>query len=302
MTVTMTATGGFGVLAGAAGALAAVWGLALALGAVRWRAANASLVAQLEAAREPLALERVDFRELEGLPDPVQRFFRAVMTNGQPIVRRVEIGHSGSFNLSASGPMWRPFTSQQVVSTRRPGFVWNGRVSMLPGVPVRVHDAYVAGVGCLRPAVLGLVPLADAKPTPELARGELLRWFAEAAWYPTALLPSQGVRWRALDAGSAEATLVDGSVEVSLRFRFGADGRIDSVRAEARGRGVGDAVVMTPWEGRFSDPECHDGLWVPMRGEVAWLTPQGRLPYWRGQVTRLVYDVGDRGDTQPSRP
>lgn len=30
--------------------------------------------------------------------------------------------------------------------------------------------------------------------TPELARGELMRFFAEAAWYPTALLPNQGLQ------------------------------------------------------------------------------------------------------------
>ena len=28
---------------------------------------------------------------------------------------------------------------------------------------------------------------------------------------------------------------------------------------------------------------------VPMSGEVAWLTPEGRRPYWRGKVTALVY-------------
>ena len=39
----------------------------------------------------------------------------------------------------------------------------------------------------------------------EVAQGELMRFFAEAAWYPTALLPSQGVRWQAVDDTSARA-------------------------------------------------------------------------------------------------
>jgi hypothetical protein len=285
----MAAMGPLVLLAGGAGALAATWGLASAVGTLRWRAATAALVKQLEGAREPLPVDRVDFRELEALPDPVQRYFRSALTDGLPIVRRVEIHHAGMFNLSGSGETWRPFASQQLVITRRPGFVWNGRVAVAPGLPVRVHDAYVAGTGTLRPAVLGLIPLAGSTATPELARDELLRWFAETAWYPTALLPSQGVRWRAVDAGSAEATLTDGPVEVSLRLRFGEDGGIDSVRAAARGRTVGEAVVMTPWEGRWRRPERRDGLRVPMQGEVAWLTPQGRRPYWRGTVTRLVY-------------
>ena len=45
----------------------------------------------------------------------------------------------------------------------------------------------------------------------EVAQGELMRFFAEAAWYPTALLPSQGVRWQAVDDTSA-AILLKNSV------------------------------------------------------------------------------------------
>ena len=33
---------------------------------------------------------------------------------------------------------------------------------------------------------------------------------------------------------------------------------------------------MTPWEGRWSDYAEQGGIMVPMSGEVAWLTPEGR--------------------------
>ena len=70
---------------------------------------------------------------------------------------------------------------------------------MLPGLPARVHDAYIAGEGILHASLFGLVSVANLRGTPEMAHGELLRFFAEAAWYPTALLPSQGVQWEAVD-------------------------------------------------------------------------------------------------------
>ena len=95
--------------------------------------------------------------------------------------------------------------------TRRPGFVWDGRVAVVPGIAVHVHDAYIAGVGILKPSVLGLYPLADLRGEGEIARGELIRYFAEAAWYPTALLPSQGVHWEAVNNRSAKAILTDGT-------------------------------------------------------------------------------------------
>src|SRR3712207_6139748 len=69
--------------------------------------------------------------------------------------------------------------------------------AVMPGLPVRVHDAYVAGEGILHASLLGLFPVVDMRGTSDVAEGELMRFFAEAAWYPTALLPSQGVRWEA---------------------------------------------------------------------------------------------------------
>jgi hypothetical protein len=79
--------------------------------------------------------------------------------------------------------------------------------------------------------------------TPEMAEGELLRWFAEAAWYPTALLPSQGVQWSAVDDRSALATMQDGATSVTLLFRFNADNMIASMRAEARGATIDGVTV-----------------------------------------------------------
>jgi hypothetical protein len=123
-----------------------------------------------------------------------------------------------------------------------------------------------------------------------VAEGELMRFFAEAAWYPTALLPSQGVSWQGIDERSARATLADGGSRITLTFGFGADGLIETVNAEARGRMVGGKVIPTPWEGRWSNYQPRDGMRVPLSGEVAWLLPEGREPYWRGTVTELAYE------------
>jgi hypothetical protein len=271
-------------------ALATVAAL-MVYGSWRWKGLTRDLVARIEAARVAPAPARYDAaRELDGLPAPVQRYFRTVLTDGQPMVSAITIEHHGSFNMGEQADQWRPFTSSQRVVTRRPGFVWDAQVSMAPGLAVFVHDAYIAGEGILRPAILGLYTLAELRGRGDLAQGELMRFLAEAAWYPTALLPSQGVRWAPLDASSASATIVDGDIALTLTFTFAADGTVQTVRAEARGRTVGGQVVMTPWEGRWSDVQQRDGMRVPMSGEVAWLTPQGRKPYWRGTVTALRYE------------
>ena len=120
-----------------------------------------------------------------------------------------------------------------------------------------------------------------------------MRFFAEAAWYPTALLPSQGVRWELVDDRSARASLTDGALSLTMLFRFGEDGLLQSACAEGRARTVGKSVVMTPWEGTYSNYQERDGMRVPLTSEVAWLTPDGRKSYWRGTITSLRYEFND---------
>ena len=270
--------------------------LLLAIGAAiygsrRWKQGTREILTQLEAARISPASAGYDARELEGMPAPVQRYFRLALQDGQPIVTAASVTHTGTFNMSATAEQWRPFTSTQRVITRRPGFDWDARIMMLPGVPAHVHDAYIAGEGLLRGALFGLVPVVHIAGTPEIARGELLPFFAEAAWYPTALLPSQGVRWEAVDDTSARATLTDGSLAVTMLFRFNATGLIDTARAESRARVVDGKTESAPWQGRFWNYTERDGMQVPLDGEVAWMLPEGAKPYWRGTSTALSYEL-----------
>jgi len=278
-----------------------------AWGAARWASAASRLTRLLEAASATApgpstGPTHFDVAELQGLPAPVQRYFRAVLTPGQPIITAATIHLSGRFNMSPTGQQWKPFTSVQRVVTRRPGFLWNARIQMLPGLPVRVVDSCIAGAGRLHAAVLGLFTVAEAQGlgADELARGEFMRWFAEAPWYPTALLPSQGVRWQAVDDGSANATVADGPLTVTLLFRFNAAGLIDSFRAEARGHGVGPEMRMLPWEGHWSDYRVHGGMTLPFTGEVGWLWPQGWRVYFEGTVSSLECDFEPPGRVGPT--
>jgi len=271
-------------------AIAAVMVALVAFGTVRWADSTKRLVLRLEGARMPAITSRYDAHELDSLPAPVERYFRAVLTDGQPIVSAVTVEHTGTFNLKQPGEQWKPFTSRQRVVTRRPGFVWNARIAVVPGLNVFVHDAYVDGEGILNPAILGLLSLADPVEAGVLAQGEFVRFFAETAWYPTALLPSQGVHWDAVDDHSAKATLADGKISVTMLVNFNGADLIESVRVAARAAMVGIAIVMMPWEGRMSNYQMRNGMYVPLTCEAAWLRPEGRAPYWRGTISSLNYE------------
>ena len=277
-----------------------------AWGSTRWAGRMATLADGLHASPHkdfdkslPNATTHYDPREIEGLPAPVQRYFRAVLKDGQPIVRAVTIDMAGTINMSPTAEQWKPFTSMQRVVTAsggaRSGFMWDARIAMLPGIKVHVVDSYIAGQGLVRAAMLGLFTVADQSGEGDMARGELMRFFAETPWYPTALLPSQGVQWAAVDATSAKATIVDGTITLTLLFNFNAMGLIDSVRAEARGGMVGKEMLMRPWECGLFDYQVCDGMTVPMSGTAAWVMPGGPKTYFHGSVKTLSYEWAPRG-------
>jgi hypothetical protein len=272
------------VLAGAA----AVGGFIT--GQRRWQARGRAIAKEIEAARRPVVPALVDRAELDRLPRPARDWMAEAIAMGAPMLAAVEMEHDGEFDSAASGrPRWGAFTSRQKVVLQRPGFLWEARIALPGGLRLAVHDAYVAGEGVLEAALAGAITLVRQRDSEELARGELLRFLAETPWYPTALMPSQGVRWVAGSGRAALATLADGHVRATLQFRFGADGMVESVLAEARGRTVGKTTVPTPWEGRWSKWEQRGAFLVPTEGEVAWLLPEGRRPYWRGRLRAIIH-------------
>jgi hypothetical protein len=273
--------------------LALIITAAILYGRQRWQSDTQELIAKIEAARVPVNPKSYDPRELEELPAPVQRYFRNVLKEGQPLIAAVRVEHTGTFNMSETGDQWKPFKSNQRVVARRPGFVWDAGIELAPAINVNVHDAYAAGEGLLTAKLFGLLTVMKQSGNPELAQGELIRFFAEAAWYPTALLPSQGTTWEAIDDTSAGATLKDGSVEVELVFNFDEQGLISTVGSEGRFREVDGKQVATPWQGHFWNYEMRNGVLIPLEGKVEWLLENGPKPYWRGRIKSIEYEYAE---------
>ena len=262
-------------------------GMAIIYGSYRWQSDTDRLRAKLTNGRRTIKPQIYDQKEIEGLPEPVQRFFRTVIKDGQAIVAAVKLSQQGLFNMSETENKWSPFTATQFVITQRLGFDWDARIQMAPGVNAFVHDTYLLGEGSLHASLLGLFTVAKIPSTPEANQGELLRFFAEAPWYPTALLPSQGVRWEAINDTSARATLTDGATTVSVVFQFNAEGTIDTFRTEARYR---DKLTAMPWGGRLWEYSVRHGMLIPLEGEVGWEYPEGIRLYFKGKITEINYE------------
>ena len=253
----------------------------------RWKSETNKLRVKMTNGQQPVQPKTYDSKEIAGLPEPVQRFFKTVLKEGQEIVAKVEFLQKGQFNMNEKLDKWNNFTATQLVVTHRLGFDWDARIQMAPMLNAFVHDTYLLGVGNLHASLMGLFTLANMHDAPELNQGELLRFFAEAAWYPTSLLPSQGVSWEAINDRSALATLTDGETTASVVFQFNAEGVIASIRAEERYR---DKTTAMPWSGRFGEYSLESGMLIPLYGEIGWEYPEGLRLYFKGKITKISYE------------
>src|SRR5688500_17113274 len=95
--------------------------------------------------------------ELEGLPAPVARYFRAVLRDGQPILRHAWLTQRGEILLRSDPPRWRPFTATEILTAG--GFVWDARIRLVPGISIRVCDASIGGAGSMHASAMGMLPL-----------------------------------------------------------------------------------------------------------------------------------------------
>ena len=117
-----------------------------------------------------------------------------------------------------------------------------------------------------------------------VVRGELMRYLAELAWAPDAILLNTELRWRedgpdklAVSAGSGETT-----AEVALSLD--GQGRIVGAFAPDRPRSAKAPYLPAPWRGRFSDYRRHNDMWLPFAGEVGWEIDGVEEIYWQGRM------------------
>jgi len=270
-------------------ALASV--IASSVGALLWRRDTYRMVEALGHERhigaDTSASHTFSREELAGLPDPVIRYFEFALTAGQPLISRARLRQRGDFAMRPGS--WSSFTATEYVSVHPVGFIWDARIRVMPLLDAYVHDGYIAGEGRMHGKVAAVVPVVNEGGTSEMASGELMRYLCEAAWFPTALLPSAGVSWRGVDDSTAVATLADGSATVSVDVHFGKNGEI--LRTEAmRYRTVNGSSVLTAWVGHFSEYKRSGNMMIPSKATVEWMLHGTPSPYWRGEIVHADYD------------
>ncbi len=269
----------------AAGVAASLWA-----GTRTQKRSLADLLGRLDQGMSLDSSAPLDLAVLADLPMPAARYLQSVLQDGQPLLRRVYLEQTGTIRTDPESGKWMPFRAKQEVAPLTSAFVWNARVAVQPFLHVRVRDAFVGGRGSGKVSFLSALPMGGDSGHLQIDLGAMHRYLAEAVWYPTALLPSDSLRWSPVSENSAMVTLDTHGLSVSLELRFNEAGEVVSIYTPARWGNFGGTYKQAGWEARVSGYQQVDGIRVPTIGEVGWYRGKGWRPVWRGEVTRIAFE------------
>lgn len=217
----------------------------------------------------------------DGIPEPFHRLAQRLGCRADGACRQVELRQVGQMRQDHRSA-WMPFKAQQRIAIDRCTFDWTATTG--PAGLVQVRDAFSDGHGSLSVKLLGIVPIAGAPSSPELDRGEAMRYLAELAWAPDAVLSNPELNWRSPDDANLVVATGHGPRRAEVAFKLDPQGRIAEAFAADRPRSVGKTFVRSAWRGVFSDYRVCEGRLVPMSAEVGWVTQGDFEPVWRGTI------------------
>ncbi len=196
--------------------------------------------------------------------------------------------------MDEAGPAPVRFHAIEEFAVEEVAFSWRARFAIVPLVSIRVVDRYAAGQGSLEARLFG-IPVMRASG-PETSEGEAMRYLAELAWVPHAIVANRDLEWRELDAQAVEVAARVGSGRAAIRLAFDDAGDLVEASTDRRPRLEGKKIVPRPWRGLFSDYASFGGVRVPTKGEVRWELPEGPFTYWRSRIASFEL----RSRTEPS--
>jgi hypothetical protein len=215
------------------------------------------------------------------LPEKVRQLAARLGCDRATSLRHVCSRQTGQMRESAD-LAWKKFGARQRIDLTACGFEWKARMGPLGAI--HVNDTFSDGSGHLAVKLFGVFKIAGAAKSLSLDRGELMRYLAELAWAPDAIMRNRTLRWRELDDGRLSVSTGDGEQRAEIQITLDEEGRIAEVFAPDRPRAVGDRFEPSAWRGTFGDYCWTERRLVPMSAEVGWFKESAYEAVWRGRL------------------
>lgn len=223
------------------------------------------------------------------MPLPVQNYFKFALTDGQYYISNAKLSHNGEFRQNEN-QKWFKINGEEHFTTEPPGFVWVGRMEILPLIWLTGIDQFIDSHGSFQIKLMSILQISVAPKGRELDESELMRWIGEDPLFPTSLLPSNYLRWEHISDNIAKAIANTSRTSVELIFHFKKHGEISFVEGQ-RYRTIGDKYVKEMWQGPYSNYVDKENMMIPLNIEVKWTGQKGDFSYAKFKIKNIKYNT-----------
>lgn len=228
------------------------------------------------------------YADLEGMPAPVQRYFRYSLPEGQPTIAYAKVTIESEFKSPAFGN-FGVFNATEYLMGTRPGLIFDAVMYPFPVVWMDLRDKYYNGHAAMQVNMFSGYNTMTESDIPELDMTTLIRWAGEIVLTPTALLPSDTIQWEAVDDNTAIAVITDGGRTGRIRFTFNEQGQIVSYTSDDRFDRVDNVYQPSASLTYRSGYQTFDGITIPTEFRVLKVLNGEQDEYFRGKVTGIEF-------------
>jgi len=225
--------------------------------------------------KDAVITRKITEEDLEGLPEPVQRYLRYTQIIGKEKARTVRLKQRGLFRTKPD-QKWMPLKAEEYFTVDPPGFLWFGKMRMFPFVTVSGIDKFLGDKGSLVIKLMSAIKVVDAKGE-EYDQAELVRFLNEMVWFPSAFL-SDYIHWEPVNSESVKATLAIDGLSATALLSFNQEGQITNFVAE-RYMDMNGVPILKKWSTPFKEYAEVNGIMVPVQGEGVWKLSTGDFTY-----------------------
>ena len=216
----------------------------------------------------------------EGLPAPVERFYRKVYGDRVPVIDTVVIKGQA---------VVRPFLNislpARFIFVHNAGKDYRHYIeATFYGLPVmKVNERYVDGKSLFE------MPFGTLEDDPATTQGAVLGLWAEAAWFPAIWVTDARVRWQPIDDHSAVLFVPFGDQEENFVVRFDPETDLMTLLETMRFRDSGPEAKKILWLTQSLEGKNIEGSLLSAVGSATWLD-QGK-PWAVFTLEEVKYNV-----------
>lgn len=216
----------------------------------------------------------------EGLPAPVERFYRQLYGEEVPVINSAVITGKASLRLAGGLTFPGRFRFTHLAGQGYRHYI----EATFFGIPLlKVNEYYLDGEARME------LPFQVIEHEPKVDQAANLGLWAESIWLPSLLITDERVRWEAVDEDTALLVVPFGELEERFVVRFNPATGMPHLFTAMRYKDVTD-VHKTLWISEVLEWNELDERTVATLGTLTWLGDRG--PWAVFTVEEIVYNVG----------